>query len=76
MKEWPLISLIIPCYNAQEEWVERALNSARNQTYPTYEILVIDDGSREEYHSILVDNVTGEIRVSENLKVIISVFWI
>ena len=60
MKEWPLISLIIPCYNAQEEWVERALNSARNQTYPTYEILVIDDGSREEYHSILVDNVTGE----------------
>ena len=60
MKEWPLISLIIPCYNAQEEWVERALNSARNQTYPTYEILVIDDGSNEEYHSILASNVIGE----------------
>ena len=33
---------------------------ARNQTYPLYEILVIDDGSKEEYHSILASKVTGE----------------
>lgn len=60
MNEMPLISVIIPCFNAREEWVERALNSVRNQTYQTYEILAIDDGSKEEYHSILAANVSGE----------------
>lgn len=60
MNEMPLISLIIPCYNAKEEWVKRALNSVRNQTYQKYEALVIDDGSRDECHFILESIVTGD----------------
>lgn len=44
--EFPLISVIIPAYN-HEQFVCVALDSARQQTYPNIEILIIDDGSTD-----------------------------
>lgn len=42
----PLVSIIIPCYNA-ELFVGEAIESALGQTYPNVEIIVIDDGSTD-----------------------------
>lgn len=39
-----LISIIVPVYNV-EPYLERCLDSIRNQTYKKLEILLIDDGS-------------------------------
>jgi glycosyltransferase involved in cell wall biosynthesis len=41
-----LISVIIPCFNA-EKWIKEAIDSCLRQTYPTIEIIVIDDGSTD-----------------------------
>jgi glycosyltransferase involved in cell wall biosynthesis len=41
-----LVSIIIPCYNAQKHLVE-TLESAFVQTYPRTEIVVVDDGSTD-----------------------------
>ncbi len=40
----PLVSIIIPVYNGSN-YLERAIRSAINQTYPNIEIIVVNDGS-------------------------------
>lgn len=47
-----LISIIIPCYN-DALYIEQAIDSALNQTYPYKEVIVVDDGSNEETKKIL-----------------------
>jgi len=52
MKHNPLVSIIIPCYNA-EEYIEETLTSVFNQTFKSYEVIVVDDGSTDESLKIL-----------------------
>jgi glycosyltransferase involved in cell wall biosynthesis len=42
----PLVSIVIPCYNA-ERWVAGAIESALGQTYTNTEVIVVDDGSTD-----------------------------
>lgn len=50
--EHPLVSVIIPCYN-HAAYVEKAVDSVLRQTYPNVELIVIDDGSRDDSIRIL-----------------------
>ena len=43
----PLVSIIIPCFNAGR-WVAATLESALAQTWPHCEIIVVDDGSTDD----------------------------
>ena len=43
----PLVSVLLPCYN-HARYVEEALESARQQTYQTIELIVVDDGSTDD----------------------------
>ena len=47
MKEKPFISIIIPAYNA-ETTLKRCVRSVLIQDYEEYEIIVVDDGSKDE----------------------------
>lgn len=43
----PLISIVMPIYNPQIKWLLVAIESIRNQTYPKWELCIVDDGSRD-----------------------------
>ena len=52
MKEAPKISVIIPVYNA-ELYLKRCIDSVLNQSFKSFEIIAIDDGSKDNSFKIL-----------------------
>jgi glycosyltransferase involved in cell wall biosynthesis len=57
----PLISVIMPCYNAAE-FLRRGIESALAQSYRNIELIVIDDGSTDSTPVILRELVDPRIR--------------
>lgn len=52
MDSQPLVSIVIPTYNA-ETFITDALDSAFIQTYKNTEVIVIDDGSKDNTISVI-----------------------
>lgn len=61
--ETPNISIIIPVYNC-EKYIQYAIDSAIDQSYKNYEIIVIDDGSTDRTLDIITkyENITVLIK--------------
>ena len=56
----PKVSVIIPCYN-HGEFISDAVKSIINQTYQDFEIIIINDGSDDDYtNKILSSNMNFE----------------
>ena len=51
MGEKPLVSVIVPCYNG-EKVMHRLLDSLLNQTYKNLEIILVNDGSKDNSEKI------------------------
>jgi len=48
-----LVSVIIPCFNV-ESYIDACVNSVLNQTYPTVEIICVDNASSDSTHEKLL----------------------
>ncbi len=46
------VSVLIPCYNHQD-FVSQTINSVMNQTFDDFELIVIDDGSKDNSVAII-----------------------
>lgn len=69
----PLISIVIPCYNA-ETWIEECIQSVFKQDYKNIEVIVVDDCSTDRsvqniwqypIHLIRNEKNIGECKTSE-----------
>lgn len=52
MSKEPLISIIMPAYNA-EKYIERAVDSICCQSFNDYELIIVDDGSDDGTHALI-----------------------
>src|SRR5579862_1211131 len=58
----PLVSILIPAYNA-EEWIVDTLQSALAQSWARKEIIVVDDGSRDRTAEVARRFASKEVTV-------------
>lgn len=70
----PLVSVLMPCYNA-EDHLEDAMQSILNQTYSNIEVIAINDCSKDKTSEILHRMATEDSRIKvvdneENLRLI------
>jgi glycosyltransferase involved in cell wall biosynthesis len=58
----PLVSILIPAYNSQE-WLPDTIQSALAQTWPRKEIIIVDDGSRDQTLAVARQFLSKEVNV-------------
>ena len=60
----PLISVIMPVYNAPEKWLRRAIESVRQQVYERWELCIADDASpNPQVRAVLEDAMRSDSRI-------------
>ena len=58
----PLISIIVPVYNVKE-YLSRCVDSILAQTFSDFELLLIDDGSKDRSAQICDDYAIRDTRI-------------
>ena len=60
-KEKELVSIVVPVYNA-EKFLEETINTVLNQTYDNYELLLVNDCSKDNSKSIAEKYLSDKIK--------------
>ena len=63
MEKQPLLSVIVPIYNAKEQYLKKCLDSLVNQTLQNIEIICVDNGSKTYISDILHEYARQDFRV-------------
>lgn len=58
-----LVSIITPCYNA-EKYISETIESVLNQTHKEWEMIIINDGSKDNSEEIIKKYVDKDKRIS------------
>ncbi len=51
--DWPPVSILVPCYNEQDT-IEETIGYLSNLDYPEFEIIAINDGSKDNTGNLLI----------------------
>lgn len=62
-----LISIILPCYNA-DKFIKESIESITTQTYKNWELIIIDDASRDSTEKIIKSFKDSRIKYLKNNK--------
>lgn len=60
--ENPLVSIITPCFNAQN-FIEETIKSVRAQTYTNWEMIICDDVSSDDSRNIIEKHIKEDSRI-------------
>ncbi|MEJ5961292.1 glycosyltransferase family 2 protein [Pedobacter immunditicola] len=63
-----LVSVITPMYNG-ERFVEQTINSVIGQTYTSWEMIIIDDGSKDNGHALVTRYAAQDSRITVHSQV-------
>ena len=70
MKKPPLVSIILTLYEIKYEYLDKCINSILTQTYKNWELLFLDDSSKDDTVQKVLDLKAGD----ERIKVFSTIF--
>lgn len=53
MQNFHKLTVLLPVYNPKPEWLSLSISSILNQTYKSFSLVIIDDGSNEQTQNLL-----------------------
>lgn len=56
----PKVSVLMPVYNTKEEYLREAIESVLNQTFPDFELIILNDASKDENVERVVRSYTDK----------------
>ena len=59
----PLVSVIVPVYNTEEEYLKQCIDSLKAQTLKEIEIILVDDGSTNSCGAICDEYAARDLRI-------------
>lgn len=59
MKQPPVVSIVIPVYNAQN-FIVRCFQSIQDQTFLDYEVIIVNDGSKDDSKRIIENFISDK----------------
>ena len=62
-----MVSVIMPCYN-MEKYISDAILSVRQQTYPHWELLIVDDASTDNTVNVIKSHSQQDDRIHYTVK--------
>ena len=67
MENQPLVSVIMPCYN-MERFIASTIESVQRQTYPNWELCIVDDASSDKTVEIIKSYHDNDGRIHFSVK--------
>lgn len=64
----PEISMIMPCYNTESSLLIKCVESIIAQSFSDFELIIVDDGSNEDYRSVYDKIKAMDNRIQVKLK--------
>lgn len=62
-KEENTFKIVVPCYNA-EKYIDKCINSIKDQTYKNFQCIILDDASTDETSEKTLSLIEGDDRFS------------
>lgn len=63
-----LFSILVPVHNPADHWLQECIDSVRAQTYPHWELILVDDASQASTIQILQKNAALDARIKISLQ--------
>ncbi|MCE5331941.1 MAG: glycosyltransferase [Bacteroidales bacterium] len=73
ISEQPLVSIITPTYN-HEKYIGDCIRSAQAQTYTNWEMIVVDDGSRDNTYAVAKNLADSDPRIQLYTQTNVGIF--